>query len=207
MPRTGITPACAGSSVLPAYPVPMPWDHPRMRGEQPPVQQVQQPDPGSPPHARGAGYDCFCGLVEHRITPACAGSSLSLSPPAIVCTDHPRMRGEQSVPLQTAPMTSGSPPHARGADYLLQPCIFPEGITPACAGSRTQPDGIQIHSGDHPRMRGEQTGVYPYSERLPGSPPHARGAEQLTQTVLNSAGITPACAGSRTPKKQRHCTK
>ena len=51
----GITPACAGSSVLPIQIPPITQDHPRMRGEQ---------------ARRPLAVGCYSG-----ITPACAGSS------------------------------------------------------------------------------------------------------------------------------------
>ena len=51
----GITPACAGSSALASPAIPVPEDHPRMRGEQ--------------------GSMIVQILSGSRITPACAGSS------------------------------------------------------------------------------------------------------------------------------------
>ena len=52
----GITPACAGSSMEEADERRFAEDHPRMRGEQRRTASQGLGLLGSPPHARGAGY-------------------------------------------------------------------------------------------------------------------------------------------------------
>ena len=66
-----------------------------MRGEQPGTSSRNGANTGSPPHARGTAKDRFIAALFIRITPACAGNSLSDRPPSFVWRDHPRMRGEQ----------------------------------------------------------------------------------------------------------------
>jgi len=51
---SGITPACAGSTVRPCRRPERGWDHPRMRGEHFVPRQGRDQAVGSPPHARGA---------------------------------------------------------------------------------------------------------------------------------------------------------
>ena len=71
-------------------------DHPRVCGEK--LQEVQNDCKrgGSPPRVRGK--DCFgCGKGGSvRITPACAGKSLSTDILAAAAGDHPRVCGEKT---------------------------------------------------------------------------------------------------------------
>ena len=53
---------------------------------------------GSPPHARGRlGLDVELKKIR-GITPACAGKTVRYWFGSKVCTDHPRMRGEDCKP-------------------------------------------------------------------------------------------------------------
>ena len=69
-------------------------------------------------------------------------------------------------------------------------------ITPACAGSTCHPRCCTRRDRDHPRMRGEHVSSTNRNILDPGSPPHARGALDLTTVEGFLRGITPACAGS-----------
>ncbi len=157
--RTGITPACAGSTLIRhSYPS-LAADHPRMRGEPSPAEPKPGRTMGSPPHARGAP----------RSPPRRRGN-----PP-----DHPRMRGEHTRSRVSVSVAGGSPPHARGARSGLRSHADYRRITPACAGST----GHGLRRGrcgwDHPRMRGEHS-FHPLMYLTPsGSPPHARGARSF----------------------------
>ena len=90
----GITPAHAGNT----RPCPLCLcsvrDHPRTRGEYPPLLPLTIAMKGSPPHTRGileTAYQCF---AVHGITPAHAGNTSY----RLICKryirDHPRTRGE-----------------------------------------------------------------------------------------------------------------
>ena len=46
-------------------------------------------------------------------------------------------------------------------------------------------------------MRGEKQQAMQMQAMQQGSPPHARGKEQIRREFLAGAGITPACAGKR----------
>ena len=54
-----ITPACAGNSNSNCFPIPLSWDHPRLRGEQHRRGQGPLCRLGSPPLARGTGLHCI----------------------------------------------------------------------------------------------------------------------------------------------------
>ena len=116
----GIIPACAGSTWQDAFRKRLNRDHPRMRGEHYRPVPSRLALPGSSPHARGA-----LGLRDHRrddpgTIPACVGSTrpregterrpggstphargapTRLPPSAADVRDHPRMRGEHSMPI------------------------------------------------------------------------------------------------------------
>ena len=71
----GITPACAGKSLLPpSAPFPV-RDHPRVCGEKPKYAQSIQPYQGSPPRVRGKVGRMLKRTAFIGITPACAGKS------------------------------------------------------------------------------------------------------------------------------------
>ena len=130
--------------------------------------------------------------------------------------DHPRMRGEDVSKRRTNRIDQGSPPHARGRRGLVLTAPRARGITPACAGKTRPRASMTSRRSDHPRMRGEDSTSSLWAFGLRGSPPHARGRLnisnsrvkfvdgspphargrrcQCTTTGLYS-GITPACAG------------
>ena len=155
-----------------------------MRGEDT-VQTVAEPKyPGSPPHARGRPFRAGAHGESAGITPACAGKTVLYKPGASGQWDHPRMRGEDSIPTQETCRSRGSPPHARGRPEERR---------------REHPLGP-----DHPRMRGEDADTMADTTGSNGSPPHARGRPRSTHSHVRPSGITPACAGkTRSARKRR----
>ena len=133
--RSGITPACAGSTENVSTIFNVRGDHPRMRGEHALSRGQRASRQGSPPHARGA-----------LKLPSKMRASMK---------DHPRMRGEHVIPIRRHDKLTGSPPHARGALQSLQFFRDHIRITPACAGSTFTSSHHQNFPEDHPRMRGE----------------------------------------------------
>ena len=69
---------------------------------------------GSPPHARGRPLYPYVMESKMRITPACAGKTITPEDIIELGKDHPRMRGEDSSEFSAGLVTPGSPPHARG---------------------------------------------------------------------------------------------
>src|SRR5690606_17016896 len=137
-----ITPAYAGSTP------PGPWrcqrgsDHPRVRGEHTRYAGDGGSSSGSPPRARGARAHRAHEGAAGGITPACAGSTRRAPPRSPPTPDHPRVRGEHEATCAAHASRPGSPPRARGA----QPhSLIPRaqwGITPACAGSTLDDQGL-----------------------------------------------------------------
>ena len=113
------------------------------------------------------------------------------------------MRGEQTKAGGNVGGDAGSSPHARGAVRHLLLRHRPDGIIPACAGSRTVDSGCTITIKDHPRMRGEQRTPQSESRSPAGSSPHARGAVAIRRADVARYRIIPACAGSSVPPAER----
>ena len=93
-PRTGIIPACAGSTNGYDSARLNLGDHPRMCGEHKYGLPVRLPVPGSSPHVRGAPATSVLALSHLGIIPACAGSTRLAVPSGCRMRDHPRMCGE-----------------------------------------------------------------------------------------------------------------
>ena len=92
---------------------------------------------GSPPLARGK-LSFFSTLsLFLRITPACAGKTLSSSSQMFSKRDHPRLRGENQFDELKAENEQGSPPLARGKLTSRLCRQDSHRITPACAGKTT----------------------------------------------------------------------
>ena len=150
-------------------------DHPRMRGEDPPVPGLRYPPTPSPPHARGRPVLLRLCESNCRITPACAGKTKKSPKKDSKSPDHPRMRGEDRRCSFADFLTLGSPPHARGRPWKHEGRFERARITPACAGKTNGHSLSTFRARDHPRMRGEDP-CAPADERaFGGSPPHARG--------------------------------
>ena len=195
--RARITPACAGKRpVPPAWP-PLPRDHPRVCGEKFDNPKNVYCKEGSPPRVRGKGTPPAFPVFTTRITPACAGKSLTIQKMTTRSRDHPRVCGEKGAAFLAFSSYWGSPPRVRGkgrvADYRQGPC----GITPACAGKRRGCCYSRQSGWDHPRVCGEKLMPYiVYYEQL-GSPPRVRGKAKPPTMSRKQHRITPACAGKR----------
>ena len=89
-----------------------------MRGEKLDWKSDELIEKGSPPHARGKALkNAQFGQIE-RITPACAGKSRDFHGSGNFRRDHPRMRGEKFIRDNGEAESIGSPPHARGKEFL-----------------------------------------------------------------------------------------
>ena len=73
--ESGITPACAGKSLVRELLLIVSRDHPRVCGEKARTLIVQDEPQGSPPRMRGKVVHKALILLRRGITPACAGKS------------------------------------------------------------------------------------------------------------------------------------
>ncbi len=69
---------------------------------------------GSPPRVRGKVISQNAFSRSMRITPACAGKSIGLTPCVSRFQDHPRVCGEKIHHLASHIPMAGSPPRVRG---------------------------------------------------------------------------------------------
>ena len=109
-----ITPACAGKRHRQRIASQAGKDHPRVCGEKTLTKWSHWIIAGSPPRVRGKG--AFHKYPERfaRITPACAGKSLSVTFFPSVSRDHPRVCGEKDLIVYGRTWEEGSPPRVRG---------------------------------------------------------------------------------------------
>ena len=114
MTPRGITPACAGKTLLLLLLLARTGDHPRMCGENALFLPLAYTCSGSSPHVRGKLPTCFLPRTVLGITPACAGKTVILVVTCYGTRDHPRMCGENNVCQSSICSTLGSPPHVRG---------------------------------------------------------------------------------------------
>ncbi len=195
----GIIPACAGSSTRTSKATTGRWDHPRVCGEQVTALRQTSMNVGSSPRVRGAGHRRCDALGRTGIIPACAGSSHSFASQRECSRDHPRVCGEQWPPHAPRWCPPGSSPRVRGAGGRTRSLKLASGIIPACAGSSYRIGAGFALVRDHPRVCGEQwLRSFPHGP-FQGSSPRVRGAVASTRSSMVSAGIIPACAGSRRP--------
>ena len=155
--RSGIIPACAGSTVMRSDAFGFMRDHPRMCGEHCHWLSVEVTPLGSSPHVRGARrlWSVFGSVTG--IIPACAGSTLIGGTIPSQWRDHPRMCGEHQFVDGFPGGQKGSSPHVRGAPLLDLIVRAFRGIIPACAGSTWRRLCWFLSPRDHPRMCGEHT--------------------------------------------------
>ena len=152
-----ITPACAGRSGCRCSAGAPASDHPRVRGEKYRETEKKSRTSGSPPRARGEALPFGARPARRWITPACAGRRLVKPLLNLLVRDHPRVRGEKMAVSLKLRSGCGSPPRARGEEFIPEVRRKSAGITPACAGRSRCCAGTRSVYRDHPRVRGEKT--------------------------------------------------
>ena len=170
-----ITPADAGKTHLVGINQSHPRDHPRGCGENgisvPSVKTIT----GSPPRMRGKLAMLMLCALRPGITPADAGKTCKLWRKPLLCRDHPRGCGENTVLRRQASRVRGSPPRMRGKLHGPRRHGENRGITPADAGkTRTRPNPNNVRQ-DHPRGCGENAMGQGILALALGSPPRMRG--------------------------------
>ena len=138
------------------------------------------------------------GDTDLRIIPACAGFTDLLTVDTFSGEDHPRMRGVYHTETTRRVSFHGSSPHARGLPVTGGDGFEWGGIIPACAGFTVSLVSLTIWGWDHPRMRGVYPGRPSIISPFSGSSPHARGLQRLSEVVVDTVRIIPACAGFTT---------
>ena len=113
-----IIPAYAGSTAPCTSTRPSRADHPRIRGEHTPTRTETSGASGSSPHTRGARGFHAASVVDQRIIPAYAGSTLPRDRFRDDRQDHPRIRGEHPMKRGSSSATTRIIPAYAGSTWM-----------------------------------------------------------------------------------------
>ena len=113
--------------------------------------------------------------------------------------EHPRVRGEDTVPWVLNNLGVGTPSRARGRREFHWVGTTEIGNTPACAGKTMSPMQSGVDNREHPRVRGEDRCSIDLNAVPAGTPPRARGRRTRHAPHEPPPGNTPACAGKTIP--------
>ncbi len=194
-----ITPACAGTTKDYSPSGPVPKDHPRLCGNDTSSERVGVTSTGSPPLVRERLSSWRHISATSRITPACAGTTMTTGALNIDGEDHPRLCGNDGVLNVLHVRAKGSPPLVRERLTYSPFTNSLVGITPACAGTTFDFVGGVFKERDHPRLCGNDISSIALETGFAGSPPLVRERPGDTRQMRNIARITPACAGTTGP--------
>ena len=172
---SGITPACAGKTLI------------RLSNQ--PISL------GSPPRVREKRICKRSSISHDGITPACAGKTYPKISPLQRIEDHPRVCGKNVKHHVLALRNLGSPPRVREKLEIAMLLIKFSRITPACAGKTFPYLHHEYSVWDHPRVCGKNFSSTITSIQSSGSPPRVREKRPHEERGSSMLGITPACAG------------
>ena len=133
-----IIPAHAGFTSRRTLACPASGDHPRTRGVYMKSTQNHLTLAGSSPHTRGLLCALTPSPMQEGIIPAHAGFTVYLSLVGVCWGDHPRTRGVYSSPVSRTILRTGSSPHTRGLQEVVQAEALGRRIIPAHAGFTAQ---------------------------------------------------------------------
>ncbi len=171
-----------------------PRAHPRSRGENPRTVIHCCALRGSSPLTRGKlkawGDTILTGLI-----PAHAGKTSAEPDSASGSRAHPRSRGENALLDAGAYTGDGSSPLTRGKPDHGQIRTLRRRLIPAHAGKTFRSEWSQFCETAHPRSRGENRIISPYSSGRLGSSPLTRGKPRAHAVGRGCRGLIPAHAG------------
>ena len=150
------------------------WDHPRIRGTNPPPPPPSPSIPGSSPHTRDKCTGKVRKWRKSGIIPAYAGQIYVRGLMWTPQRDHPRIRGTNGFKGKCRGREAGSSPHTRDKFGGNNNLCGSTGIIPAYAGQIARGFHIFCQGRDHPRIRGTNKGFILLCKRKEGSSPHTR---------------------------------
>ena len=192
-------PACAGNRKSKREIIYRAGVHPRVCGEQFARHIVNELTGGSSPRVRGTVLLYISKNHTDRFIPACAGNRYVTYAGDNLGTVHPRVCGEQSLPLPSLPLPSGSSPRVRGTGWPCSLALFAGRFIPACAGNRRASFYERGMTTVHPRVCGEQVQRLRHQRLDRGSSPRVRGTVQPSLRGTAISRFIPACAGNSLP--------
>ena len=109
----GITPACAGKTLVLVRSLPKYRDHPRVCGKNQWESYTAKTERGSPPRVREKPNAFLNSSCDTGITPACAGKTPVKFYRQCIDRDHPRVCGKNDQNDLIVSPRVGSPPRVR----------------------------------------------------------------------------------------------
>ena len=173
----------------------MPTAHPRVCGENPPGRGRGCRGRGSSPRVRGKLLEGRGDLGRHGLIPACAGKTGRGRRCRGCPGAHPRVCGENSAADSFVRLTTGSSPRVRGKLREEGLGADDRGLIPTCAGKTPGCGGAVVEGWAHPRVCGENAGVWGRRCGGLGSSPRVRGKQHVIPSLVAAGRLIPACAG------------
>ena len=130
-----LTPANAGTTSADNRVPPAGTAHPRECGDDRAIQVPSPSRTGSPPRMRGRQSNGCALKLEHRLTPANAGTTDDCLLVEVDGPAHPRECGDDKNSPPLAVIQDGSPPRMRGRPQPVRGGGVVGGLTPANAGT------------------------------------------------------------------------
>ena len=192
---TRLIPAHAGKTVEPGGDDGRAAAHPRSRGENSWLGNIDTLAGGSSPLTRGKRRWRCHGAHGPRLIPAHAGKTLLLTSTSVLRTAHPRSRGENLAWAVEGAREYGSSPLTRGKRGERGSACSMIWLIPAHAGKTRSRRGSARISTAHPRSRGENRSLLTDLISPSGSSPLTRGKQGVDRRGGPARGLIPAHAG------------
>ena len=192
---TGLIPACAGKTVGGGMGPVCGAAHPRVCGENAAYVGGVSVDEGSSPRVRGKPRRDDEQGVRVGLIPACAGKTAFMNSVTTGSRAHPRVCGENRVPVGVIAGHPGSSPRVRGKLMTSTAAEASLRLIPACAGKTSPPVSSPGPSPAHPRVCGENTRRSAHQSVGQGSSPRVRGKRRHSGDRGLPVRLIPACAG------------
>ncbi len=179
--RRRFIPACAGTSKGEGTSAAQVTVHPRVCGDQMFNETDENLGGGSSPRVRGPAIRAQSETKCGRFIPACAGTRAAKCVEMRPFTVHPRVCGDQALPLPFFSLPDGSSPRVRGPAIGSHLRSSHTRFIPACAGTRVSSATRTPSAAVHPRVCGDQAIAVELQRAVNGSSPRVRGPG-LTQS-------------------------
>ena len=173
--RLGLIPACAGKTSPTIRCGSRSKAHPRVCGENIPIEHVKIHDYGSSPRVRGKQGAARRDLPTERLIPACAGKTDAPIHWNRHRQAHPRVCGENVTLCGVRVSEAGSSPRVRGKRGEGGQGLESGRLIPACAGKTSLNRPLTPRARAHPRVCGENTICRSLAQHTGGSSPRVRG--------------------------------
>ena len=193
--RQRLIPACAGKTPPPRLSGYWVGAHPRVCGENRPVNIRLVEQVGSSPRVRGKLLHGLDPQVEAGLIPACAGKTLRARRRSHALQAHPRVCGENFWVIPVGINPYGSSPRVRGKHGAVLGQGVDVGLIPACAGKTKLRRQLLTEHWAHPRVCGENPNEKRYARMKVGSSPRVRGKQPPKSRKAGIRRLIPACAG------------